>query len=138
MTIDNEILSRLREHNLNLDDALVLHSKYNGLKYLITYRILESTYDKLYEKKYITSAHNITQKGIEMYQYIFDTDITTNIDEKFQEFWDTYPSTDEIGRFPFGRIIRLGVKSKIKAIYLSKLKNVDPDTLLTCLKNEIE
>ncbi len=138
MLITTDILKRMAP--LSIEELMVLYTLYNNAKFHLHYNLPSYLFDHLMELGYITrKPHQLTKEGVKIYHQIFDIYLEEDLEEKFNEWWLTFPFTNAINRFPMTRIIRAGNKNKIKVLYYSKIKEgITPEVLLKALKNEIK
>lgn len=61
-----------------------------------------------------------------------------DLDERFEEFWKAYPSSDKFSVFPRSRILRTS-KDKCKKLYTKIISSgVEPDDLLNAINFEVK
>lgn len=141
MKIDEAVLKRLVEKDLVMDDLLILFIYYRYLKFDSILPLVNSErFPILIERKLISSKPlDITQLGVETFQYILGIASREIYEQAFETWWTTFPLSNKTDIFPMTRIIRSGNKNKIKGLYMSKIQGeITPEYLLKALTNEIK
>ncbi len=128
-----------------LENLLMIEKQRN----LLLQNLIRRGYLNLYEEEMgYELFHNvfITDKGEEIISLLkeeFDTfkkkEISfskSNFEHKFQEFWDTFPSSDKFMHFPRSRVLKTELE-KCRKIYKKLLEDYTHEEIMKALNFEI-
>jgi hypothetical protein len=137
--ITNDTLEAINDKKISLDMFFILYNKAFGQNFTSYYKPDTSIYQSMVDRGLLQKSRNISKKGRmfmeEIYNYI---DGRKDVSDKFDEFWDKFPKTDEQGLFSKTRSLREGkptCRLKFDQIVRSGYK---PDDIIRGLENEIE
>ena len=142
MEINEETLKVLKKHSIFLDEYYILWCKYFDTDWLKSFDTKPFAYNKLLRLGYLTDNLRINEKGRQAFTEIVTTVVDVvkeeNKNEKFEAWWNLYPSTDAHGMWPKTRIIRTN-KPRSKKLYIDLLKEgISEKTLETALLADVK
>ncbi len=135
MDLDIQILARMKDNGLTLEEWFIIYSKVLSNGWTVVYRN-EEAYFKLQEKQLLNKRLEITPKARELYDTIYGAHQL--IEDQFGKWWKTWPKDDELPDHKPTRDLRIGRKDDIRRTYEQIVKNTPPTTLQEALEKEIK
>jgi len=141
MTIDRNVLTKLKQKDLKLEEFFILYSKVMSLGWTSIYRPSIDTYESLRKKEYLNGNNQVTNLGTLTISYI--TNINMGYEEEkeqqFEEWWKLFPSTDkDDGRVPPYRSLRNRLTDCKNLYYQYLIAGINHDEIISGLNKEIE
>lgn len=133
MEINKEILDRLSQNKLLLDEYYILYSEINNLDW--GYKPFGIYYVRLIQRGYLDIHQKITPEGIAFYNELINLN-KSNLDIEFEEFWNAYPADDRWANYLPTRRIRTN-KLKARLLYNTVRKEYNNSKLIEGLTNEV-
>ena len=143
ITINQDLLIKLKDKGIFLDDFYLLYCKSKSNGFLVKYKPSPSVYTKMKDKGLLTPSGALSSQGALMVASIVtgkDMDLE-KLKAKFDDWWNMYPRTDAILHYPpSARQIRpSSQKSKCWIVFCKyATEGIDPDIIIKGLKKELQ
>lgn len=131
----------IKELGLSISQYLILYSKYYSKDWVIELQPTKKTYKKLISLGYLTKTRSLSAQGKKLFTNQLESGSGNKnlIKDEFNNFWEIYPRHDGILGYPRSTRVIRGSKDLAYNAYLKAVtkRNINPNDLLTALKNEI-
>lgn len=133
------ILQICYEQKINLNQLFVLILlMQEDMECITEYKMNKpSNYQGLKRARLIDENLIVTKKGAEILSVDYTPNDTPSLDDLFEEFWNTYPTTDKFQGYPKTRILRFD-KQRCKRYWLESIQEIEPALLLSKLKSYLK
>lgn len=134
-----KILSICHEQKISLNQYFTLALlQEDKMPVVVEYKLNKpSNYQGLRRAKLIDANLKVTEKGSEILEADYFPNDSPSLDDLFEEFWNTYPTTDKFQGYPKTRILRLD-KQRCKRYWLESIQEIEPALLLSKLKSYLK
>lgn len=144
--METKIAKALADAKVSLNEYYVLASALNTeLKEFteVLHVKAEDAKRKLIRRKFLNSDGSVTELGADLIGGKYEPKVvlvkTENekVLDSFEEFWDTFPTSDKWGGFSKTRVLRAD-KPRALRLYKSALKEVTHEQLMSALHDDIQ